>query len=306
MIRKILTPFLSIILLVCVALFVVSCDNFDGDIQIPSYIYIKGFSMTQNQDIDEGGTDGFLTNDVVDAWVYVDHIYIGTYALPCSVPILKEGKHLVEVRCGVKLNGITLTRTEYPFYTKFLDTINLVSNHTDTINTIHFKYNTSLTNFAFTEFFETPTIDSMHADGLKDTTYITKVSKALSPDTVKYGSYCGVMRLASGASTYKVVTDSLFCNNYSALIMELDYWCNIPFTIGIKGKTSSGAQTQYIPAMTIKSNATKGWQKIYVVLGKVWGQLSYPSYFQVYFSPNEQTSQAKGWVFLDNIKIIHN
>jgi hypothetical protein len=304
--KQILTKVFFITLLGLSTLYMFSCDDFESDQQIPSYIYIKGFSMIENQDIDEGGTDGFLTNEVVDAWVYVDHIYIGTYALPCNVPILKKGKHLIEVRPGIKINGITLTRTEYPFYTTYTDTINLQPNHTDTINTISFNYKTSLATFGFTEFFETPTIDSLHADGLKDTAYITKVSKATAPDTVKYGSYCGVMRLASGASAYKVITDSLYCNNYSTLILEMDYWCNIPFSIGMKGKSSSSDQTQYIPAMTINANAKKGWQKIYVVLGKVWSQLYYPSYFQVYFSPLEQTSQANGWVFVDNLKIIHN
>ncbi|MBP1644713.1 MAG: hypothetical protein H6Q16_288 [Bacteroidetes bacterium] len=302
--KKLLSnSYLTIILSVFVfSIFLVSCNEFEGDQQTPSFIYIKGFNVVENPAIEQSSTEGFQTSAITDAWVFVDNIYIGTYSLPCKVPILKKGNHKIEIKPGIKLNGISLTRSDYPFYTTYTNTINLKEEETDTIETMDISYRDDWSVFAISELFENSFLSFKTEGLLQDTNRLIKCN---NPDTVEWGTYCGAMYLGSDETTYRVISDSIYCNNKSTVIMEIDYWCNIPFGIGMAGKTSAAAQTQYLNVMTLNPNATKGWQKVYIVLGKVWSQLSYPEYFRVFLTPLKKDGVQNGWIYVDNIKIIH-
>lgn len=294
--------YITILLVLIFSINLVSCNDFDGSQEIPAYINVKGFKLVENPDIAQSSVDGFETQDIRDAWVYVDNVYIGTYSLPCKIPILKEGNHKIDIRPGVKLNGIALTRTEYPFYTYYSENNNLVAGKEINIDTINVMYRSDWSVFAVTELFENPYL-LFHTDGTSQDS--TKIVKCNNQDTVKWGSYCGAMYLNSNQGTYKVITDSIYCNNYEVMVMEIDYLCNIPFDIGVAGRTSSASAIEYVDAMTLNPNSTKGWQKVYVVLGKVWSLLSYPNYLQVYLSPQKKDGVTNGWVYIDNVKIIH-
>lgn len=294
--------YLTILVLIIFSFSIVSCNDFEGEQTIPAFISVKGFKLIENPDISQSSIDGFQTEAIKDAWVYVDNEYIGTYSLPCNIPVLEEGNHKIDIRPGIKLNGIAMTRTEYPFYTYYSETHNFIAGQTLTIDTINVMYRDDWSVFALSELFERPYL-SFKTDGLNQDS--NKLAKCNNQDTVKWGEYCGAMYLNSNQATYRIISDSLYCNNYSTLILEIDYWCNIPFGIGISGKPSSASSTQYIEAMTLTANESKGWQKVYVVLGKVWSQLSYPNSFKVYLSPKKKDGVQNGWVYIDNIKIIH-
>ncbi|MDD4068252.1 MAG: hypothetical protein PHV65_05170 [Bacteroidales bacterium] len=300
--------YLTIILLAFVfGIFFVSCNEFEGDQQTPSFIYIKGFNMVENPAIPQSSTEGFQTSAITDAWVYVDNIYIGTYSLPCKVPILKKGNHKIEIKPGIKLNGISLTRSDYPFYTSYTNTHNLKELETDTIETMDITYRDDWSVFAISELFENSFLSFKTEGLLQDTNKLIILN---DPTIVKKdghlgGTYCGAMYLGANETTYRVISDSINCNNKSTVVMEIDYWCNIPFGIGMTGKTSSAAQAQYLNVMTLNPNDGKGWQKVYIVLGKVWSQLSYPEYFRVFLTPLKKDGVQDGWIYVDNIKIIH-
>lgn len=287
-------------LLVAVSFF--SCDNFEGNQEIPAYIKVDAIKLVENTDIPQSAIDGFNTSLITDAWVYIDNEYVGTYTLPCSFPILKEGNHKIDIRPGIKLNGIAMTRTEYPFYTYYSQQHNLVAGKEINIGTINVKYRSDWSTFGVAELFENPYM-AFKTDGVSQDS--TKLMKHDNMDTVEWGSHCGAMYLGKDQATYKIITDSIYCNNYDALILEIDYWGNIPFDIGMAAKTSSASQTYYVNAMRVNANKDKGWQKIYVVLGKVWQQLSYPNYFKFYFSPANPNKIDNGWIYIDNVKLVH-
>ncbi|MDR0970819.1 MAG: hypothetical protein LBM25_00330 [Bacteroidales bacterium] len=280
----------------------VGCNEFVGDQQTPSFIYVKGFSLVENPAINESSVDGFQSAEISDAWIYVDNEYIGTYTLPANVPILERGKHKIDVRPGVKLNGIAMTRTEYPFYTYLSQDYDLVEGKTIEIDTIDIRYRDDITVFALTELFENPYLNFTTDNVSSDSNLIVKCNNL---DTVAYGSYCGAMYIGKDQSTYRIISDSIYSNNYSSLILEMDYWCNVPFGVGLSGRYSSSSAVQYINAMTLYANKDKGWQKVYIVLGKVWQQMGYPNNFKVYFYPQNPNNIDNGWVYIDNIKVIH-
>lgn len=301
--RKLLSnSYLTIFFAFILSLSIVSCDNFEGDQETPSFIYIEGFNMVENPLIALSSVEGFQTANITDAWVYVDNKYIGTYSLPCEVPILQEGNHKIEIKPGIKINGISLTRSDYPFYTSYVKTHNLVPLKTDTIGIIDFTYREDWSTFGLVELFEGSSIAFSTEGLLQDTNKLVKCS---DPDTVKYGAYCGAMYFKSSDFSYRVISDTIYCNNKSTIVLEIDYWCNIPFGIGMMGKASSAAQNQYLSVMTLNPNEGKGWQKVYIVLGKVWQQLSYPEKFKVFFTPLKKQGVENGWIYIDNIKVVH-
>ncbi len=67
--KKLLSnSYLTIILLAFVfSIFIVSCNEFEGDQETPSFIYIKGFNMVENPAIAQSSTDGFQTSAITDA-----------------------------------------------------------------------------------------------------------------------------------------------------------------------------------------------------------------------------------------------
>jgi hypothetical protein len=80
-----------------------SCNKFDGDQTIPSYIHIDKITVVDNPTLNEGS----LSNKITDAWVYVDEELIGAFELPATFPVLKKGKHKISIHPGIKLNGIS-------------------------------------------------------------------------------------------------------------------------------------------------------------------------------------------------------
>jgi len=103
---------LSLIFLVSLS---TSCRKFDGDQTIPAFIRIDTISLTSDY-----FTEGANTHNISDAWVYVNDQIIGAFELPALIPVLAKGTNKLEIRPGIKLNGISSTRAPYPFYKPFI------------------------------------------------------------------------------------------------------------------------------------------------------------------------------------------
>lgn len=289
-----------------------SCDNFENNQQTPAYIKVSGFKVVMNPNISYQQDDGFLTNNITDVWLYVDNEFLGVYSLPTDtnkplvIPILKEGKHVIQLRPGVKWNGMAATREYYRFYTYENDTVDLVSGQTITIPTQNITYNNYAT-FAMVDLFEDTYNHFQDDTTSKKRRKITSNNlHIISNDSVKYGHSCGAMYMNSESSSFKILSkDSISCSNQNAMILELDYHCNIPFEVGVYGRTSSSSsQRSFISSVRLKSNVNNGWQKIYIILGKSWGLMNYLP-FQLYFQPFNPDKISNGFVHIDNIKIVH-
>jgi hypothetical protein len=90
---------------------ITSCDKFEGDQTIPSYLAIDTIFLENNNLIEEGE----LTHNFTDVWVYVDDQLIGAFELPAVVPVLVTGYHKLALYAGIKLNAISGTRVQHPF-----------------------------------------------------------------------------------------------------------------------------------------------------------------------------------------------
>ena len=89
-------------------------------------------------------------------------------------------------------------------------------------------------------------------------------------DSVKYGNSCGVIYFAEGGENKYISIDSIYCTNKNGTVLELDYHSNIPFEVGVYGRSSSASAYQYVSSVRLAANEGKGWQKMYILLNKVW------------------------------------
>ena len=282
-----------------------SCDDFDGDQKTPSFIRVSGFRLVENTNLQLNQTEGFLSSEIVDVWVSVNNDTAKAFQLRDGdwlIPILKTGKVKISLRAGVLLNGIKATRVPYPFYTIHEQEVTLSEGAVVDLGVIDVKYRADWTRVSFDEQFE----DSYFGFVVDGSDTVEHIFKLNDIDSAKNGSFCGAMYLGATDAEYRIISkDSIHCTNTQGVFLELDYHCNIPFGVGIYGKLVGSEQYLHIPAMTLNANASNGWQKVYIVLGKVWSQLGNPSDFKFYFQPSNPNKISNGWVHIDNVKVVH-
>ncbi|MDR1006866.1 MAG: hypothetical protein LBL74_08420 [Bacteroidales bacterium] len=292
-------------LLVCLLLLFASCDNFEGDQQIPAYIKVKGFNLVDNPALSYNQNTGFLTSDIADVWVTANSDTATAYQLRNGdwlIPILHKGNTRIVLQAGVLLNGIRGTRIPYPFYTPEVLNIDLTEGEITDLDVVDIKYDADLTVVPFYEDFEDSYLDMITAS--PDTIqHLFKIT-----DSVCSESFAGAMYMNASDVEYKVVSkDSINYTNTSlgGIYLELDYNCNIPLNIGLYGKHVTSNQYLYMPAIRLNPNEAEGYKKIYMNLTKAWDQLGQPPYFKLYFQPANPNKLNNGWIHLDNIKIVH-
>ena len=311
---------INMLVLFCLTFNFISCDKFDSDQTKPAYIRVHCFKMVPNTDASftYNQDEGFLSSDIPDVWVSIkdkgEVKELGGYSFKedstILIPILAKGKHIVQLKPGVKYNGMASTREYYQFYTYFSDTLNLQEGKIIDIDVKPITYNSKAA-FSYVWMFEdmfNPFENFSNIDAS-----VANYMKVITGDSVAYGIKCGAFYSFSMADNYKVVTrDSISCSNTSAMILELDYHSNIPFEVGIYGQTSSSSQYYTISCIHINANDKpfypakdkRNWKKMYIILGKVWSQLSYQP-FKIWFMPVNKDNIKNGFVHIDNIKIVH-
>jgi hypothetical protein len=129
-----------------------SCNNFEGSQEIPAYIHVDTFLLTTNYEI-----EGAASHKITDVWLYIDNNLQGCYEMPATIPVLERGKHKITIYPGIKLNGISSTRTINPFYKPYIiEELELEEKVIDTIHpsTTYYSKDESTLEFAFKDDFE--------------------------------------------------------------------------------------------------------------------------------------------------------
>lgn len=273
-----------------------SCNKFDGDQTVPAYLRVEAFSFSTDY-----VTQGSNTHNITDAWVYVNDQLIGVYELPATFPVLSSGIQDLEIRPGIKLNGIGATRAPYPFYKPFnIKNFNFLPDSISTVTPTTTYYDNLV--FAWMEDFE-GSGTSIETTSVSDTS-ITKTSPANHPDAwlSPYSSFSGVVHLDSANSTFQLA--SFFSYELPGLgkpvLLELDYKCNREFGVGLI--INLPYSIMYMPLVIV--NKSEDWNKIYVNLGPVVSEHPTALNFKIYFESDNGINQQSDYYF-DNIKVIY-
>ncbi len=276
-----------------------SCNIINPAEPIPSYIRINSIGLTTV------AGQGSNSSKIADAWVYIDEQLVGCFELPVTIPILKEGVHQLKIRGGIKVNGISATRSPYPFYDSYTQSITLNKGEVQTINPI-VKYLSSA-DFTCMEDFEasTGTILYNSPTGSDTTLAITTISSE-----VFEGNKSGIAYVDATRTLFECVSDpnSLLAlpKNSSPVFLEFNYKANYNFAVGLFCHTVIGSTTTNVTKeKTLDFNPSSEWNKAYVYLTPTIGASGNANQFKIFIGMLNNTGADSLALQLDNIKIVY-
>jgi hypothetical protein len=280
--------FYSFLIVIGITFF--SCSKKDFEADIPAYISIDKFILTTDYI-----TQGSASENITDAWVFVNDDLVGVFELPAKFPVLKEGNVTVKVYAGIKENGIAANRKRYLGYSPHIELVNLEKDKEITIEP-SITYEPTI-QFAWLEDFENTSLTFLyHANS---DTVIKK-----STEDVKEGNYSGHIFLDPGMTFFEassIPLPGVPLNGSSPVYLELDFKTNEPITIGV-----SLDSNQYA---FFTLNTSSNWTKTYINLADVISENNIgASELKVFFGMQESGLNpfvTNPEVFIDNLKVIH-
>lgn len=300
MIRKNIT-----VIIASIAILLVSCKKFSGDQEIPAYIHVDKFTFQQSNTYD---VEGALTTNITDTWIYIDDNLQGCYELPCTVPILERGEHDITMYPGIKLNGISGTRVQYPFYVPFTEENHYFKDEVvDTINPTskYYKINESTVHFLIEDYDNSHELDFTAIN--QSDTCIVRTERDDEYTWISTNShYSGHVTLFANENDtidyFAVATQELknLPNQGNAVFLEIDYKCDVEFEVGLFANITGSIKT--IDILFVKPSAE--WNKIYVNLGPSITDNGSATYFKIFLAAVRGDLETAHLCF-DNIKLVY-
>lgn len=282
------------------------CDRYEGDVTAPSFLKINAVTIEDDPGDSWSYEEGFFTSnvDAVNVVLYVKgdtaETNLGTFQLPCEIPVLRNGNiDRIIVNPVVKQDGIAGKRIYYPFYNPItLNDITLNTGETTDLGNLTTRYiPKSQMTVVWSEFFE---------PGPSEFSLDSVVVACNNSDTACTGNGCGVIHVRPDQTSVSFGTDKLYrISDPSAIVyVEMEYWSDLNFSIGLRNPYYQGGSDKIKSHMTIYGKPEQGWQKIYINLGALWAK-EYGSYEYIrpYFTVLNGSGKG-GDVFIDNIKLI--
>lgn len=281
-----------LLLLFSFGIFLNSCKK---DIEIPSYIHVKTptFKVTNGQ-----GTDVQNINHV---GVYINDNLEGIFETPVTLPVLRKGDFIVEIRPYIK----RLAReglVNYTLMDGYFENATLVQGEVDTITPV-FEYQNN-TKFEWLDDFNANTKSIMVDTNQStiDTIFVTN-SQGPSVDNSLY-AYINMGNIVD--PFFSVETQDQFSLPVDGrdVYLEFHYKTSIPITVGLFEYNSSSSTRVTLPS--VSPFATNGtWQKAYVYLNDELINAPAGAKYKVYFRAVNGDESILGEVFLDNLKLMY-
>ncbi len=303
---------LRYIFLFGIVLLLFSCKKFSGSQEIPAYLRIEPWTLTTNYEI-----EGAATEAITDAWVYVNGNLQGCYELRnhddgryVMVPILEKGEKTIQLYPGVKMNGISSTRIQYPFYKPYKIKHTLVEGEIGTIapTTKYYSIDSTLMRIKMMEDFEEVNniklyrLDTTYA-ALHQISHRTDANAWLDPfDTINHYR-SGHVHLGDSIKRMGLASGELYnlpgVGNY--VMMEMDYKCDAEILIGMYiWSAQDGLRDKELYYL----KATDTWKKVYINYSPTVTENNNAAYFKFYLK-SAVTGDETADLYFDNIKLIY-
>ncbi|MFM8492848.1 MAG: hypothetical protein ACKOA7_03850 [Bacteroidota bacterium] len=269
------------------------CSLYTADRGIPSYIYIPRFNLTTTY-----AEHGSGSSNIKDVWVFIDGDLQGVYPLPAHFPILREGPIDLQLSAGVVLNGISATRSIYPFYTQANASAELNAGQTDTILP-GVTYRTS-TQFTWMEDFEGQGF-SLRTSPSSD----TNIGRADNPAEVFEGARSMYIAVDSRAPYFQAEGIQTFSPPGVGLFpvfLELNYRNTQAFEIGLQIIGPAGSITD-LPIVVFAPSPNE-WKKQYVNFSPFLQRTPGYTYRVLVTARHEASLGQTGTIWLDNLKLL--
>lgn len=268
-----------------------SCEKFSGDQTVPAWIKIDSIYLSTDY-----YNQGTASQQITDAWVYVDDNFLGAFELPARLPALYKGKHSLKIWPGIKVNGIAATRQAYSFYSPVVKDFSFGEDSTTNVGNIKTTYQ-STTLFTWKEDFDGI---AMSLDTTKRSTAYIQRTETGSPETFE-GSHSALVVLDSLHDFFECQTHEEYVIPYAPVFLELNYNISNVVTIGVF--TYATTTLYQTPIITLNTTGGK-WKKIYIDLTNTLN--AYPGMitYRVYLGTFKDAGQKKTQMLFDNFKIV--
>ena len=263
----------------------------------PSWIEVNPFVLVSNPSL--SGSEGQLTKDFRDVWLYIDDQMIGCFQTPFKIPVLKEGNVNIKIYPAVRNNGIATDKKIYPFMNVYEINSKLVKNQTLTVNPVTSYVNNS--NF-WIEDFEDASIK------IQDDPNTSLASLFISSDNLTpfNGFNYGKVVLTELDSVWVAnPTEQLSIAKNKPCFMEVDYYNTNSFVQGFLALNTNGNIYQDNTGFNEQPVSTVKWRKMYIELTELIGNSTNGSNFIQTFKAKLDSLQTETFICIDNIKIVY-
>jgi hypothetical protein len=272
-----------------------SCTKNNPD---PSWLEVTKWTLNANPNLT--GLEGSLTQNISEAWVYVDDEIIGVFEVPFKIPILKEGSVNIKIYPAIKNNGISATKKVYPFLEPYVVTGNLVKNQTLTLNPITQYYNAVQ---FWIEDFEDAAVKIENDPN--SAAQITTGNDPLILQSFNGNNY-GKVVLNSVDTTWIGYTNvEMNLPRSAEVYLEIDYYNTNAVITGLLAVSPSGVQPNPNIQLNAQSPSSVKWKKIYIDLRELVSNSNPSAYFEQSFQAELDEGDSEGVIIIDNIKVVH-
>jgi hypothetical protein len=275
--------------------FLIGCIGESNTPDIPSYLHIEPFILETNQP-----QQGSSSSKIQGTWVFIDDEFIGYYKLPNSIPVLNNGDAEIKLSAGIHENGISTRPIIYPFYTPYIQRLNLDPK-------MEFNLNPNIsylpqTKFALIENFEsTFSVLSEIISGNAENRIQNQ------KEMVFEGNQSGKIELSTEHPSVEIAAGfrwpkTTFTN--TSVFIELNYKSDVPGVFGLIGYPSANS-SDGIKVYRYGFNPSKEWNKIYFNLADLLNTSNFESYRLIFKTELNASEKNKAFVYLDNLKVVH-
>lgn len=265
-----------------------SCKK-DG--AVPAYVQ---FSTPTVADANGRG----VSSKITDLWVYVDDQPVGVWEPGRRIPMIAAGNANVKMIAGVRKDGITDDRIQYPFYATWQQSVQLVPEQTVTLAPeVHYYPDL---NYWLADFDNGQRFDTVSGS--------TAIMELVASDStlIGQGAQNGRITLGADHSLYWAVSSGdAFTNTGSSAFLEMDYRSDTRLLVGVNylyGGTLSYSPHVYV-LPTKRADGSMPWNKIYIDLAAAW---NVPGAMdkRIYLRAELENGATAGTIELDNVKLV--
>ncbi|MEM8909650.1 MAG: hypothetical protein AAGD05_17510 [Bacteroidota bacterium] len=277
-----------------------ACEIINPEEEIPAFLHIEPFELSTNP-LGEGSA----SENITDAWVFINGEFVGAYEPPITVPILAAGPQEVRVSAGIRENGIRALPEIYLLYLDFNTTIDFAANEDDTIRPVT-SYISDL------KFLLEPQEDfessSILFDQDLDDNPATNIVR--TTEDIFEGDFSGHIQLTTDEPSIELGSpfiESVPFPTGARVYMELNYKTDVVVVFGVIGYDAQGNRN--FSAFEKGINPRDTWNKIYFnfteeILSFSQSATSGVVFYQFCLHSQITDEQEEGNIYLDNIKWI--
>jgi len=271
-----------------------SCSLVDTTELRPSFLNVSEVSLVPDTN------QGSASHKIEDLWVTVDGTIVGLYQIPSLVPVLTNSNPTELIFFGgIRRNGTNTNAIQAPFLEPITQSLELVEGETIDLD-LGFKYRPEV-NFAFVESFDNSNNFNQDEDEDPMTTFGTSSTEVFEGLRSGFGAVTADhdrLEFASSASFTDLPLDG------TPIYLEMNYRSNLTLNVGLIGSLDTDPVKSYF--LFLKPTGEE-WNKIYVELTDEIRSSNLSAYklvFGIQYNA-EDTAGQDGYLYLDNVKLIH-